>query len=56
MKCTQEYYYGKIIGCGEDGNLFKGLVGFIIIVGLQKSIPYVIKSIRERRMAENRNY
>ena len=44
-----EYFGCKIIGCDEDGNLFEGLVGFII-VGLQKSTPSLIKSIPETKM------
>ena len=42
QKCG-EYFCGDLIGCGEDGNLYKGLVCFMII-GLKESVPYVIKS------------
>ena len=42
QKC-EEYFGGDLIGCGEDGNLYKGLVCFMI-VGLKESVPYVIKS------------
>ena len=42
QKC-EEYFGGDFIGCGEDGNLHKGLVCFMII-GLKESAPYVIKS------------
>ena len=42
QKC-EEYFGGDLIGCGKDGNLYKGLVCFMI-VGLKKSVPYVIKS------------
>ena len=42
QKC-EEYFGGDLIGCGEDGNLYKGLVCFMI-VGLKKSVSYVIKS------------
>ena len=45
---SQEYCGGKLIGC-DDGNLFKGLIGFMI-VGLQKSIPHVIKSNPETKI------
>ena len=34
-KC-KEYFCGDLIGCGEDGNLYKGLVCFMI-VGLSES-------------------
>ena len=49
LQKSQEYCGGELIGCDEDGNLFKGLVGFMI-VGLQKSTPYVIKSIPETKI------
>ena len=49
LQKSQEYCGGELIGCDEDGNLFEGLVGFMI-VGLQKSIPYVIKSIPETKI------
>ena len=42
QKC-EEYFGGDLIGCGEDGNLYKGLVCFMI-VGLKDSVLYVIKS------------
>ena len=44
-KCVQ-YHGGKYVGEDEDGNIFKGIVVFMI-VGLQKSIPYVVKSSPE---------
>ena len=53
MKCTcrnlKKYCGGELIGCDEDSNLFKGLLGSMI-VGLQKSIPYVIKSIPKHKL------
>ena len=42
QKC-EEYFGGDLIGCGEDGNVYKGLVCFMI-AGLKESVPYVIKS------------
>ena len=41
QKC-EEYFGGELKGCGEDGNLYKGLVCYMI-VGLKESVPYVIK-------------
>ena len=43
LQKSEEYFGGDLIGCGEDGNLYKGLVCFMI-VGLKQSVPYVIKS------------
>ena len=31
LQKSQEYCGGELIGCDEDGNLFKGLLGFIIV-------------------------
>ena len=42
QKC-EEHFGGDLIGCGEDGNVYKGLVCFMI-AGLKESVPYVIKS------------
>ena len=38
-----QYQCGDYIGDDADGNLYKGIVGFMI-VGLQESTPYMIKS------------
>ena len=43
QKC-EEYFGSDLTGCGEDGNLYKGLVYFMI-ARLEKSVPYVIKSL-----------
>ena len=43
LKKFKEYFGGDLIGCGEDGNLYKGLVCFMN-VGFKESVPYVIKS------------
>ena len=45
QKC-EEYFGGEMIGADEKGELYKGIVCFMI-VGLKESIPYVIKSSPE---------
>ena len=40
------YHGGKHVGADEDGNFFKGVVCFMI-VGLQKSVPIVAKTVPE---------
>ena len=35
-----DYHGAEIVGCDEEGKLYKGLVGFMI-VGLKQSIPYI---------------
>ena len=42
QKC-EKHFGGDLIGCDEDGNLYKGLVCFMII-SLKESVTYVIKS------------
>ena len=37
---------GEYIGADEDGNLYKGIV-VLMIAGLKKSIPYIIKACPE---------
>ena len=39
-----QYDGGSYVGEDEEGNLYKGIVVFMII-GLQNSVPYVVKSI-----------
>ena len=48
QKC-EEYFAGDLIGCNSEGELYKGLVCFMI-VGLKNSIPYVIKSSPETKI------
>jgi len=45
QKATQ-YHSGEYVGADEDGNLYKGIVAFMII-GLKESIPYVVQAIPE---------
>ena len=48
QKC-EEYFAGDLVGCISEGELYKGLVCFMI-VGLKNSIPYVIKSSPETKI------
>ena len=45
QKGTQ-FHGGEYIGADEDGNLYKGIV-VLMIAGLKKCIPYVIKACPE---------
>ena len=46
LQKSSQYHGGKLVGQDEDGNLYKGIVVFMI-VSLKKSIPYVVKSCAE---------
>ena len=46
LRKISQYFSGNQIGENEEGVLYKGLVSFMI-VGLSKSIPYVVKSSPE---------
>ena len=48
QKC-EEYFAGDLMGCNSEGELYKGLVCFMI-VGLKNSIPYVIKLSPETKI------
>ena len=57
MKCTYKkvksiFWGGEIIGCDDEGELYKGIVCFMM-VGLKESIPYVIKSSPETNIDAN---
>ena len=41
-----QYYSGEYVGKNEQGELYKGIVAFMV-VGLKKSIPYVIQATPE---------
>ena len=45
QKCEQ-YFGGDMMGSNDAGELYKGLVCFMI-VGLKQSIPYIIRSLPE---------
>ena len=49
QKC-EEYFGGDLIGCGEDGNVYKGLV-CLMIIALKESVPYVIKSLPQAKIS-----
>ena len=50
VKC-EEYVGGKSYGVDPDGNLFRGLVCFMI-VGLKNNVSFVIKSVPEIKKVE----
>ena len=45
QKCIQ-YMAGENVGEDENGELYKGVIGFTI-AGLKESVPYVIQAIPE---------
>ena len=47
-----QYQNGEYVGADSDGNLFKGLVAFMI-VGLKKSTPYIIQTLPEITITGN---
>ena len=51
QKGTQ-YHSGNYVGADQEGNLYKGIVAFMI-VGLRKSIPYIIKASPEVTISGN---
>ena len=46
LQKASQYHSGNLYGEDDMGNLYKGIVNFMI-VGLQKSVPYVVKSSPE---------
>ena len=43
LQKSQEYFWGEMISCDDEGELYKGIACFMII-GLKESIPYMMKS------------
>ena len=52
LQKSQEYFGGEMIGCDDEGELYKGIVCFMI-VGLKETIPYEIKSSSETNIDVN---
>ena len=44
-KATQ-YHGGEYVGADDEGNLYKGIVAFII-VGFKEPIPYIVQALPE---------
>ena len=49
LQKASEYHGGKFVGKNEDGELYNGIVVFMV-VGLRKSIPYVIRTLPETKV------
>ena len=50
LQMCEEYLGDDLTGCGEDGNLYKGLV-CLMIIALKESVPYVIKSLPQAKIS-----
>ena len=48
QKC-EEFAGGEVVGADEDGELYKGVMCFMI-VGLKSNVPYVIKAVPEKKV------
>ena len=48
QKC-EEYVGGETIGADETGELYNGVVSFMV-VGLRSNVPYVIKAVPEKKI------
>ena len=44
-----QFQQGKLIGCDENGNLFRGIMTFMI-VGVRKNVPLVVKAVPESKI------
>ena len=44
-----QFQQGKLIGCDENGNLFKGIMTFMI-VGVRRNVPFVVKAVPESKI------
>ena len=46
LQASAQYHAGSYVGCSGEGKLYKGIVCFLI-VGLQKSVPVVVRAVPE---------
>ena len=44
-----QFQQGKPIGCDDNGDLFKGIITFMI-VGVWKNVPFVVKAVPESKI------
>ena len=44
-----QFQQGKLIGCDGNGDLFKGIMTFMI-VGVRKNVPFVVKAVPESKI------
>ena len=44
-----QFQQGKLIGCDDNGDLFKGIIAFMI-VGVWKNVPFVVKAVPESKI------
>ena len=49
LQKSVQYHSGKLVGSDEEGNLYKGILTFLI-VGLRKNIPFVVKAVPECKL------
>ena len=46
LQKSAQYQSGEYVGVDEEGNLYKGIVAFMV-VGLKQSVPFVVQAIPE---------
>ena len=46
LEKASQYDSGEYLGADDEGNLYKGIVAFMI-VGLKELIPYIVQAIPE---------
>lgn len=46
LQKAAQYQSGEYVGADEEGNLYKGIVAFMV-VGLKQSVPFVVQAIPE---------
>ena len=51
MQKSAQYQSGQYVGVDEEGNLYKGIVVFMV-AGLKQSIPFVVQAIPEMTFNE----
>ena len=52
LQKEMQFQQGKLIGCDDNGNLFKGIMIFVI-VGVRKNVPFVVKAVPQSNTKEN---
>ena len=52
LQKSEEYVGGETVGTDEDGELYKGVLCFVII-GLKRNIPYIISTVPEKKLVVN---
>ena len=49
LQQCEEYAAGKVEGSNDDGELYNGVLAFMVI-GLQKNVPFIVRAVTKTKL------